>query len=221
MRVRDFMKTNVIAVPSSTSIYDALKIMKENQIKRLPIVDNGKLVGIVTRRGLKEATPSKATTLSIYELNYLLSKMTVKDVMHKKIITVPPDFSFEAAAYTMHKYQIGGLPVTEGKKLVGFVTSNDLFNVMVQMNGLDVEASRITVEVDDDKANEALLKIAEIVNKHEAELKVISVMNLPQYLHKKHIIVRSVVTENVNKIVEEVKAEGYNVVSILEKTRFV
>jgi Mg/Co/Ni transporter MgtE len=147
--------------------------------------------------------------------------MTVKDVMHKKIITVPPDFSFEAAAYTMHKYQIGGLPVTEGKKLVGFVTSNDLFNVMVQMNGLDVEASRITVEVDDDKANEALLKIAEIVNKHEAELKVISVMNLPQYLHKKHIIVRSVVTENVNKIVEEVKAEGYNVVSILEKTRFV
>ncbi len=221
MRVKDFMKTNVIAVPSNTSIYDALKIMKENNIKRMPIVDGGKLVGIVTRRGLKEATPSKATTLSVYELNYLLSKMTVKDVMHKKVITIPPDFSFEAAAYTMHKYQIGGLPVVENKKLVGFITSNDLFNVMVQMNGLDVEASRITVEVDDDKANEALIKISEIVNKHNAEIRLISVMDLPQYLHKKHIIVRSVVTENVNKIVEDVKSSGYNVVSVLEKTRFV
>ncbi len=221
MRVRDFMRTNVIAVPSNTSIYDALKIMKENNIKRMPIVDGGKLVGIVTRRGLKEATPSKATTLSIYELNYLLSKMTVKDVMHKKVITIPSDFSFEAAAYTMHKYQIGGLPVVDGKKLVGFITSNDLFNVMVQMNGLDVEASRITVEVPDDKVNEALIKIAEIVNKHGAELKVISVMDLPQYLHKKHIIVRSVVTENIKKIVDDVNAEGFNVVSILEKTRFV
>jgi acetoin utilization protein AcuB len=221
MRVKDFMKTNVIAVPSNTSIYDALKIMKENNIKRMPIVDNGKLVGIVTRRGLKEATPSKATTLSIYELNYLLSKMTVKDVMRKKVITIPPDFSFEAAAYTMHKYQIGGLPVVEDKKLVGFVTSNDLFQVMVHMNGLEMEASRITVEVDEDKSNEAFVKLAEIVIKHGADLRLMSVMNLPQYLHKKHIIIRSAVTEEVNKIVDDVKANGYNVVSVLEKTRFV
>ena len=221
MRVKDFMKTNVIAVPSTTSIYDALKIMKENNIKRLPIVDNGKLVGIVTRRGLKEATPSKATTLSIYELNYLLSKMTVKDVMHKKLITIPPDFSFEAAAYTMHKYQIGGLPVVEGKKLVGFITSNDLFNVMVKMNGLDVEVSRITIEVDENKVNEAFLKISEIVSKHNTELRLISVMDLPQYLHKKHIIVRSTVTEQVNKIAEDLKANGLNVISIIEKTRII
>ncbi len=221
MRVKDFMKTNVITVPSSTSVYDAFKIMKENQIKRLPIVDNGKLVGIVSRRGLKEATPSKATTLSVYELNYLLSKMTVKDVMHKKVITIPPDFSFEAAAYTMHKYQIGGLPVTEGKKLVGYISSNDLFDIMVKMNGLDVEASRVTVEVEEDKANEAFIKIAEIVLKHNANIRLISIMDLPQFLHKKHIIVRSEVTDNVKAIVDDLKSQGLNVISVLEKTRFV
>jgi acetoin utilization protein AcuB len=221
MRVKDFMKTNVITVPSSTSVYDAFKIMKENNIKRLPIVDNGKLVGIVSRRGLKEATPSKATTLSVYELNYLLSKMTVKDVMHKKVITCPPDFSFEAAAYTMHKYQIGGLPVVENKKLVGYISSNDLFDVMVKMNGLDVEASRVTVEIDEDKANEAFVKVAEIVASHKANLRMISVMDLPQFLHKKHIIVRSDVTENVKDIVKDLKDAGFNVISVLDKTRFI
>ena len=221
MRVKDFMKTNVISVPSSTSVYDAFKIMKENNIKRLPIVDNGKLVGIVSRRGLKEATPSKATTLSVYELNYLLSKMTVKDVMHKKIVTVPPDFSFEAAAYTMHKYQIGGLPVVENKKLLGYISSNDLFDVMVKMNGLDIEASRVTVEVEDTDANKAFIKISEIVADNDAHLRMISVMDLPQYLHKKHIIVRSDVTDNVLKIVEQLKSNGFNVVSVLDKTRFV
>ncbi len=221
MRVKDFMKTNIITVPSSTSVYDAFKIMKENNIKRLPIVDNGKLVGIVSRRGLKEATPSKATTLSVYELNYLLSKMTVKDVMHKKVISVPSDFSFEAAAYTMHKHQIGGLPVVDNKKLVGYISSNDLFDVMVKMNGLDVEASRITVEVGEDNSNEAFIEISKIVAKHGANLRMISVMDLPQYLHKKHIIVRSDVTEHVEKIVDDLKAADFNVVSVLDKTRFV
>ena len=221
MRVRDFMKTNVITVPSSTSIYDALKIMKENNIKRLPIVDNGKLVGIVSRRGLKEATPSKATTLSIYELNYLLSKMTVKDVMHKKVITVSPDTSFEQAAFIMHKYQIGGLPVLEKGKLVGYISSNDLFNVMVQMNGLDKPVTRFTIEIDDDKTDAAIVDIATLMKEKNIEIRLLSVMDLPQYLHKKHLIVRTELIENIDEIKKLINEKGYNVVSVIEKTQIV
>ncbi len=221
MRVRDFMKTNVITVPSSTSIYDALKIMKENNIKRLPIVDNGKLVGIVSRRGLKEATPSKATTLSIYELNYLLSKMTVKDVMHKKVITVSPDTSFEQAAYIMHKYQIGGLPVLEKGKLVGYISSNDLFNVMVQMNGLDKPVTRFTIEIDEDKTDNAIADIANLMKERGIEIRLISVMDLPQYLHKKHLILRTELIDNIDKIKNEIEEKGYSVVSVIEKTQIV
>ncbi len=221
MRVRDFMKTNVITVPSSTSIYDALKIMKENNIKRLPIVDNGKLVGIVSRKGLKEATPSKATTLSIYELNYLLSKMTVKDVMHKKVITVSPDTSFEQAAFIMHKYQIGGLPVLEKGKLVGYISSNDLFNVMVQMNGLDKPVTRFTIEIDDDKTADAIVDIATLMKEKNIEIRLLSVMDLPQYLHKKHLIVRTELIENIDEIKKLINDKGYNVVSVIEKTQIV
>ena len=221
MKVRDFMKTNVITVPSSTSIYDALKIMKENNIKRLPIVDNGKLVGIVSRRGLKEATPSKATTLSIYELNYLLSKMTVKDVMHKKVITVSPDTSFEQAAYIMHKYQIGGLPVLEKGKLVGYISSNDLFNVMVQMNGLDKPVTRFTIEIDEDKTDNAIADIANLMKERGIEIRLISVMDLPQYLHKKHLILRTELIDNIDKIKNEIEEKGYSVVSVIEKTQIV
>ncbi len=221
MRVRDFMKTNVITVPSSTSIYDALKIMKENNIKRLPIVDNGKLVGIVSRKGLKEATPSKATTLSIYELNYLLSKMTVKDVMHKKVITVSPDTSFEQAAFIMHKYQIGGLPVLEKGKLVGYISSNDLFNVMVQMNGLDKPVTRFTIEIDDDKTDAAIVDIATLMKEKNIEIRLLSVMDLPQYLHKKHLIVRTELIENIDEIKKLINDKGYNVVSVIEKTQIV
>ncbi len=221
MRVKDFMKTNVISVPSSTSIYDALKIMKENNIKRLPIVDNGKLVGIVSRRGLKEATPSKATTLSIYELNYLLSKMTVKDVMHKKVITVTPDTSFEQAAFIMHKNQIGGLPVLDKGKLVGYISSNDLFDVMVKMNGLDKPVTRFTIEIDEDKTDNAIVDIANIMKDNDIEIRLISVMDLPQYLHKKHLIVRTEVTDKIDKLKELITNKGYTVLSVIEKTQIV
>ncbi len=221
MRVRDFMKTNVITIPSSTSIYDALKIMKDNNIKRLPVVDDGKLVGIVTRKGLSEATPSKATTLSIYELNYLLSKMTVKDVMHKNVITVSPDTSFEQAAYIMHKYQIGGLPVLENGKLVGYISSNDLFNVMVQMNGLDKPVTRFTIEIPEDKTNEAIIDIVGIMKDNNIEVKLLSIMSLPQYLHKKHLILRTEVVEDCKKLINFINEKGYEVVSVIEKTRIV
>jgi len=97
MLVRDRMQRNVITVPSSTTILEAQKIMRERVIRRLPVVDEGKLVGIVTYNDLLEASPSKATTLSRFELTYLLSKMTVADIMTRKVVFVEPDTPIEEA----------------------------------------------------------------------------------------------------------------------------
>ena len=99
MKVRDFMKTDLITVETKTPIMDAQEIMRREKIKRLPVIKKGKLVGLVTKHMLIEAAPSSATTLSVYELNYLLSKMTVDDIMVKDPITIPPDYPVEAAIW--------------------------------------------------------------------------------------------------------------------------
>src|SRR4030042_6861188 len=97
MRIRDMMTRNPMTVDSETLVMDAQKIMKENNVRRLPVVDKGKLLGIVTKHDILEASPSPATSLSIHELNYLLSKMKVKEIMKKDLITLTPDMPFEEA----------------------------------------------------------------------------------------------------------------------------
>ena len=95
MRIRDIMTKNPLTVDSETPIFEAKRIMKENNIRRLPVVDKGKLVGMATERMILEASPSPATSLSIHELHYLISKMKVKDIMAKNPITISPDTTFE------------------------------------------------------------------------------------------------------------------------------
>src|SRR3972149_11924288 len=97
MKIKDVMTKNPMTVGSDTLVLDAQKIMKENNIRRLPVVDKGKLVGIVTQHDLLEASPSPATSLGIHELNYLLAKMKVKEIMKKNPITLTPDTPFEEA----------------------------------------------------------------------------------------------------------------------------
>ena len=127
MFVRDVMTTNVITVPSTTSIYDARNIMKAHKFRRLPVVDKGKFVGLVTDHSLDQVSPSKATSLSVWELNYLLAKTTLKDVMIRNIISVSPDATVEEAVAIAQTNKVGCLPVVEDNKIVGIVTTNDFF----------------------------------------------------------------------------------------------
>lgn len=147
MLVRDRMTKEVITIPSSTNILEAQKIMRESRVRRLPVVDGGKLVGIVTYNDLLEASPSKATTLSRFELTYLLSKMTVAEIMTRHVVTVPPDVPIEEAALIMQKNQIGGLPVVEEGKIVGIITESDIFGVFVETLGVWEGGTRITLEL--------------------------------------------------------------------------
>ena len=113
MLVKDWMTKEPVTVSSKTPMFEAQELLKNGGFRRLPVVDDGKLVGIVTDRDFKEASPSDATTLSIYELSYLLNKMHVRSIMHKPVITVKPEDTLEWAAMLMEEKKISGLPVVD------------------------------------------------------------------------------------------------------------
>ncbi len=129
--VKDWMTPDPVSIDPSTTLPEAHRLMKECNIRRLPVVEKGKLVGIVTLGDVREASPSNATALSIYELNYLLAHLTVGEIMKRDPFTVEPDTSIEAAARLMLEHKIGGLPVVDGARLVGIITESDIFRLLV------------------------------------------------------------------------------------------
>ena len=147
MLVKDRMTLHPYTVTPETSISDAFSIMKDRNISRLPVVKQGKLVGIVTEKGLQRVTPSDATTLSVFELNYLLGKLTVKDAMTSEPITIGDEEYLENAAVLMRKHDIGALPVMQGKRLVGIITKTDIFDAFIDMLGARNPGIRLTVRV--------------------------------------------------------------------------
>ncbi len=150
MLVSDWMTAEPQTVTTKTTVMDAMQRLREGGYRRLPVLRDGKLVGIVTDRDLKEATPSKATTLSVYELNYLLSKLTVKDVMRSPVMTIGPDDPIEAAALVMETNRVSGLPVLDRGALVGILTITDLLRAFVQFLGLREGGTRVTVDLPDE-----------------------------------------------------------------------
>ena len=148
MLVKERMKHPVITVKPDMPIMDTLNMMKREGIRRTPVVDgHGKLVGIVSDKDLLNAGPSDATSLSVWEVNYLLSKIKVHDVMSKNVITVHEDTPIEEAAYMMASNKIGGLPVTRDESIVGIITETDLFKVMLEMMGAREPGVRVTALV--------------------------------------------------------------------------
>jgi CBS domain-containing protein len=132
--VRDWMSTNTVSIKFGATLPDAYELMKEYNIRRLPVVDgDNKLVGIIARSDVREAQPSDATSLSIYELNYLLAKLTIDKIMTKKVLTVTPDTTIAEAARLMLDYKVGGLPVVDDQKhVLGIITESDIFRLVVQ-----------------------------------------------------------------------------------------
>jgi acetoin utilization protein AcuB len=146
------MTRNPVTVKDDTSLYDALKIMRENKVRRLPVLDKGgKLVGIVSEKDLLYASPSPATSLSVWEINYLTSKITVRELMTKKVITVCEECPIEEAARTMVDNKIGGVPVMRGDRLIGIITETDLFKAFLELLGAREQGTRFTLLVPEKK----------------------------------------------------------------------
>lgn len=134
MQVSEHMTQRVITALPDMPIQEALNLMREKGIRRLPVVNSkGRLRGIVSDRDLLHASPSDATSLSVWELNYLLSRVTLRDVMTKTVITLKRDTPVEEAARIMVEKKIHGMPVMDGDNVVGIITETDLFKVLVDL----------------------------------------------------------------------------------------
>lgn len=146
MFVSDVMTTNVVTISGDTSLADAHRIIEAHRIRRLPVVDRGKLVGIVSRDTLEKSGPSRLSTFSMHEASYLLSKITVREVMKREVLTVPPDTTIEEAVALAQSRKVGALVVLEGDRVVGIVTTNDIFYKVVNpLLGIDRPGIRFSV----------------------------------------------------------------------------
>jgi acetoin utilization protein AcuB len=149
MFVGERMSRPVISVSPDAPINEVLAMFRKEHIRRAPVLKDGKLVGIVSERDLLNASPSPVTSLSVWELNYLISKVTVKRVMSKKVITVDRDTPIEEAARIMADKKIGGLPVISSDKVVGMITETDLFKIFFELMGARQKAIRVTATIPD------------------------------------------------------------------------
>ena len=149
MQVGERMSHPIISISPDMPVHDALDMFKREHIRRAPVVKNGKLVGIVSDHDLLNASPSPASSLSVWEMNYLLSKITVAEVMSKKVLTVDEETPIEEAARIMADNKVGGLPVMRDSHVVGIITETDLFKIFLEFMGAREKGVRVTALIDE------------------------------------------------------------------------
>ena len=169
MFVADWMTKQVITVVPDDSVSHAMHAMREREIKHLPVVRDGAVIGVISDRDIKTYSPSTATGLDIYEMNYLLSKATVRDAMGKHLVTTTADTPIEDAALVMYEENIGSLPVVDGDVLVGIITDRDIFRALVDITGVRHGGHRVCVTVADSPGT--IREVADIVRRHGFNLR--------------------------------------------------
>jgi acetoin utilization protein AcuB len=208
MKVRDVMTWNVITVSSDTPIMEARKIMDAHNIRRLPVVDRGKLVGLVTKERIARASPSPATSLTVWEINYLLAKMTVREIMVKDVVTVSPDMSAEAAIALAQNKKVGSLVVVEDGRVVGIATTNDFFyKILNPVLGLGMPGTRIIIS--DGADPKKLQDIMALVQKHN--LKLLSMHSMPPVEGKEKDICLHLDASDVSQLIKDLEGKGFKV----------
>ena len=149
MYVKNRMTTNPYTIAFDAPITEVIELMREKNLKRVPVVHGDRVVGMLTHGDIQKVSPTKATTLSIYELNYLLAKTKVSDAMTKNAITISPDALLEEAAVLMRENKISSLAVEKDSKLVGIITESDIFDAFIDLLGFRDVGSRITIQAVD------------------------------------------------------------------------
>jgi len=149
MLVETRMKTDPITVGPGDSFRHAMNLIRQRGIRHLPVVERGRLVGIVTDRDIRQASPSSATSLDMHELHYLLEKLTVRDIMTTTVVTVTPDTPIDEAARLMLHHRIGSLPVLRGADVVGIITETDMLQAFVDVMGIHAKRTRLELVLED------------------------------------------------------------------------
>lgn len=170
MEVKTIMKKEVQTVSPSDKITHAVTLMSKYQLHRLPVLVDDKLVGLITEKTIASNSPSNVSSLSIHEMNYLLSKVTVEDVMIKEVVTVRPNQLVEDAAHKMRECNIGCLPVVDkNNKLKGIITTNDVLDSFMDLLGYFSGKCHIEIEVEKDQIG-ILKEISEVFIKHKVNI---------------------------------------------------
>lgn len=211
MYVGRIMHTHLVTVPPDTTILKAKDIITEKKIHHLLVVNSKQdLVGIISDRDIKQSWASPATTLSVHELNYLLSQLTVEMIMVKKTITISPNTTIERAAHIMQENRISALPVVEDEKLVGIITTNDVMEVLLRAIGLDDGSARFTVLVEDRIG--IVAEVSKLLKEQQ-----ISIRSLVTWPEKKHPgiyqLVMRVAAKDEEKAVSILQEGGFKVLT--------
>jgi acetoin utilization protein AcuB len=211
--MREKINRNPITIGPESSFYEARALIHDKGIRHLPVVDkNGRLLGIVTDRDIREAAPSDATLLSVQELHYLLGKLKVSSIMtpKEKLITITPDTLIEEAVQLMHDHKIGCLPVVEAEKLYGIFTETDALAHLVDVFGVKEKGTRLTVALEDKPGT--MLQVLEVMKNRNVN--IISVVTPSFMVEGKRIAALRIRTEDYKDIIKDLEGKGIDVLSI-------
>ena len=211
MYVKDNMIPSPITIRPDQSVSEAVDLMSENKLHRLPVVDDQeKLIGLVTESVISRNTPNSASSLSVYELNYLLNKLKISDIMIRDVITIGKDALLEEAATVLRKFDIGCLPVTEEDgRLIGIITHNDIFTAFIDLLGYNHSGMRYVISISEDRPG-IMEDVARIFKEEE-----VSISNLAVYNNTRGIEV-VVIAKGYDDVTQKLKDAGYKVTSTMK-----
>lgn len=213
MLVKDYMTADIVSVNEETKVLEALDLMKEHDFHRLPVVRNERMVGLVTEEIISDNSPSTATSLSIHELNYLLTKTTVGDIMNKEVPAIGPDDLLEEAATRMRDSKVTVLPVIENEdQVVGIITDKDIFRAFIDLLGYNNKGSRIVIDIPEDYPG-ILEDITNILAEANVSINQIAVYRKESFTQ----IVIQMDSDKTTDIKEILTTSGYTVSSAIYK----
>jgi acetoin utilization protein AcuB len=211
MQVEKRMKLSPITVGPQDSFRHAMNLIRSRGIRHLPVVDAGHLVGIVTDRDIRQASPSAATSLEIHELHYLLERVKVADIMTKKVVTVAPDTPIEEAARLMLHHRIGSLPVLRGTELVGIITETDMLQAFVDVMGIHARQTRVELVLEDRAG--AFLEVCRIIQDQGGDIASVVTAMATHRGEEKKVMVFRLEGVSPDALLAALQAAGHTVLS--------
>ena len=218
MLVGNWMTKDVISVDVNDSMQDAARLIRKHKIKRLPVMENGKLVGIVTDRDLKRASASDVTTLEIHELLFLISEIKISDIMTKDPITIPLDYTIDEAAQILLEHKLSGAPVVDDEgQVAGIITQTDIFRVLVLFTGVKRAGIQFAFQLEDRPGS--IKEVSDIMRNYGCLLvSILSGQDVQAGYRRVYIRVRDCDPERLEELKEELKAKA-NVLYVMDHAK--
>jgi len=209
MLVRNWMSQNIVTIDINDSMMDATRKLKKHNIRMLPVMKKGKLVGIVTDRDLKRASASDATTLDIHELLYLLAQIKVKEIMTRDPVTVPFDYTIGETAELLLDKKISGVPVVKHDgQLMGIITESDIFRAVISLTGLKKKGIQFAFELEDRPGS--IKEVGDVIRKYGGRMASIlsSYDRVTEGYRKVYIRMYGIDRYSLNRLKDELKEKA-------------